>query len=378
MPRNRPHTMTGFAALAIALLSVVAMPARAVGIFAPAAGQPASTAVPAGSGTIVAWASGVQNYTVGSNVDAPFRTPLKALGPAGNSDGSNAGFIYDIVSLGNGGSITLSFATPIADGPGFDFAVFENSFSDDFLEVAWVEVSSDGSNFVRFPAFSLTANPVSAFGSVDPTNLEGMAGKYRGGFGTPFDLAQLGGASGLDRSHVSFVRLVDIVGDGSAPNDLSPTTLAAWLGIAPGDLPPSLAAIAANAPAAIYDPYPTIGSAGLDLDAVGVINVATAADTDGDGVPDSADNCRLVPNNTGAGAQCDSDGDGFGNRCDGDLNNNGSTNAQDTTLFRQQLGKPSTAPTYNKADLNCNGSVNAQDTTLFRGLLGNPPGPSGL
>ena len=76
--------------------------------------------------------------------------------------------------------------------------------------------------------------------------------------------------------------------------------------------------------------------------------------------------------------QCDSDSDGYGNHCDGDFTGNGATNAQDTVVFRGQLGKPSVAPTYNKADLNCSGAVNAQDTTLFRKLLGKPPGPSGL
>ena len=76
------------------------------------------------------------------------------------------------------------------------------------------------------------------------------------------------------------------------------------------------------------------------------------------------------------GAQADSNGDGFGNRCDGDLNNNGATNAFDTPLFRAQLGQPSVGPTFNPADLNCNGFVNAFDTPLFRSLLGSPPGPS--
>jgi len=99
------------------------------------------------------------------------------------------------------------------------------------------------------------------------------------------------------------------------------------------------------------------------------------ADTDGDLRGNACDNCRLVANNTGAAAQCNSDGDLFGNRCDGDQNNNGSTNAQDTTLFRQQLGQASIAPVYNRADINCNGTVNAQDTTLYRTLLGSPPGP---
>jgi len=106
------------------------------------------------------------------------------------------------------------------------------------------------------------------------------------------------------------------------------------------------------------------------LDKTVLVNPFT--DTDGDTVAQLYDNCTTLSN----ASQCDSDFDGFGNRCDGDLNNNTFTNAQDTTLFRQQLGGASVAPVFNEADLNCNGFVNAQDTTLFRGLLGNPPGPS--
>lgn len=339
------------------------------GIFAPAAGQPGSTAVPAGSEAIAGWATGVIDYTVGTGVDEQFRTPAKALGPAGNSDGTDAGFLLDFVSLGEGGSITLGFATPIADGPGDDFVVFENSGSDTFLELAFVEVSSDGSNFVRFPAFSLTALPVPGLGAVDPTNVEGVAGKYRGGFGMPFDLARLAGAAGLDTSDIAYVRVVDIVGDGSAPNDLTPQSLADWLGVPLGSLSPPLVALAQGAPAAIYDPYPTAGSAGFDLDAIGVINTATMIDIDGDGIPDAADNCTLAPNPD----QFDGDGDGYGNRCDGDFNNNGETNSQDYVIFRAHLATSDAV-----ADLNHNGFVNAQDYVIFRSLLGSPPGPSGL
>jgi hypothetical protein len=107
-------------------------------------------------------------------------------------------------------------------------------------------------------------------------------------------------------------------------------------------------------------------------------DIGADPDSDGDGIADAVDNCQTLPNNTGAGAQCDSDNDGYGNRCDGDLNNNSFTNAFDTALFRQQLGQPSVGPTYNPADLNCNGFVNAFDTPIFRSLLGLPPGPSGL
>lgn len=98
------------------------------------------------------------------------------------------------------------------------------------------------------------------------------------------------------------------------------------------------------------------------------------ADTDGDGVPDVTDNCILIANP----GQCDSDGDGFGNHCDADLNNNLYTNAQDYLDLREQMGGPSVAPVYNIGDLNCNGWVNGQDYILFRQLIGPPPGPSGM
>ena len=203
------------------------------GPYAPAAGQAGSTAVSMDSPSIQAWATGHVNYLPGPGVTAPFNTPSKAYGKAEGQPG-------EIVSLGDSGQITLTFASPIANGPGFDFAVFENSFNDTFLELAWVEVSNDGTNFVRFANDSLTPNPVPFLGgSIDPTNLDGLAGKYRGGFGTPFDLADLGLAQ------VTHVRLVDVIGNGTALD----TT---------GDI--------------IYDPHPTSGSAGFDLDAVGVIN----------------------------------------------------------------------------------------------------------
>ncbi|MBN8280601.1 MAG: hypothetical protein J0M16_08345 [Gammaproteobacteria bacterium] len=97
-------------------------------------------------------------------------------------------------------------------------------------------------------------------------------------------------------------------------------------------------------------------------------------DVDGDGFVNAADNCKLIANPS----QCDSDGDGYGNHCDGDLTQNRFTNAQDMTLVRNSLGSSIPSPIYNIADFNCNGFVNAQDITLFRRLLGSPPGPSGL
>ena len=186
----------------------------------------------------VAWATGWTNYFVGASVSNNFMTPENAVG-APDADP------FDIVCLGNGGSITMTFDLPIADGPGWDFAVFENAMLDTFLELAWVEVSSDGTNFFRFPNHSLTPEPVPAFGAVYATNVAGLAGKYELEYGTPFDLRELPADPQLDPMNVRWVRLVDVVGDGSCTDSF-------------GNI--------------IYDPCPTVGSGGFDLAAVGVIN----------------------------------------------------------------------------------------------------------
>lgn len=227
----------------VALGALASGPALA-GPFAPAAGQPGSTAVAKTNGAISGWATEVVSYQPASGVDATWRDPSKALGAA-------VGDAFDIVSLGNKGSITLGFGGTIYNGPGWDFAVFENSFNPTFLEFAFVEVSSNGSTFVRFPAFSLTPGPVGGFGAIDPTNVDGLAGKYQAGYGTPFDLGLFANANipGFDVDAVTHVRLVDVKGDGSERDN--------W--------PASV-----GGPNPIYDVYPTVGSVGFDLDAIGV------------------------------------------------------------------------------------------------------------
>lgn len=105
---------------------------------------------------------------------------------------------------------------------------------------------------------------------------------------------------------------------------------------------------------------------------------AAAADTDQDGVADAADNCTAAPNgplrpDAGGGSQRDTDGDGYGNACDGDLNDSGGlVNTADLALFRAAFGSADA-----DADLNGSGGlVNAADLALFRTLFGKPPGPS--
>ena len=71
------------------------------------------------------WAHAVVIYSPGENVSQVFQTTTGALGPADFTGSYYAGS-DTTVTLGDGGSITLSFATPILDTDGFDLVVFEN------------------------------------------------------------------------------------------------------------------------------------------------------------------------------------------------------------------------------------------------------------
>ncbi|MEL6215997.1 MAG: hypothetical protein AAFQ99_09995, partial [Pseudomonadota bacterium] len=99
----------------------------------------------------------------------------------------------------------------------------------------------------------------------------------------------------------------------------------------------------------------------------------TFTDGDGDGVEDFEDNCTVVAN----ASQCDSDGDGFGNHCDADFNNDGFVNFVDLGLLRVGFFGTSDAPDYNELDLNCDGAINPMDLGVFRTLFGTEPGPAG-
>ena len=183
------------------------------GPFCGAVGTEGCDAIYTDSSAIVAWATGITVERGPVDITDPdgprvhFGTDEMGLGAAGTTT-TNA------VSLGDGGIATLTFARPIANGEGPDFAVFENSWGDYFLELAFVEVSSDGERFVRFPATSLTPTDVQvgSNGFVDPTFINNLAGKYRVGYGTPFDLEELADSTGLDITRITHVRLIDVVG----------------------------------------------------------------------------------------------------------------------------------------------------------------------
>ena len=201
---------------------------------------------------IIAWATscevirGYQDIALKDHGLVSYGKEADAIGAANDSDATR------VISLGDGGVAVLQFETPIMNHQGYDFVVLENSLNDHFLELGFVEVSSDGIHYVRFPATSNTPTDkqVGGFGSLDPTKINNLAGKYRLGWGTPFDLSEVEGDDKVDVNAIRYVKIIDVVG--------SIDTL-----YASHDTQGQI----------INDPYPTdFASGGFDLAGVGVIN----------------------------------------------------------------------------------------------------------
>ena len=225
--------------------------------FAPAQGQPGTTAMHADSSAFVAWATGCvaepgpMNIT---NLDAG----LAGSGwPASNVIGYPQGTM-GVTCLGDGGMATVTFASPICNREGPDFAVFENGFANAqnpnlwFLELGFVEVSSDGENFFRFPAYSntQTETQLDGMGCIDPSQIHNLASKYGAMYGTPFELDEVPDDPLLDKDHITHVRIIDVI----------------------GNIDPEYATYDCQGNP-INDPWPTpFASCGMDLDAVGVIH----------------------------------------------------------------------------------------------------------
>jgi len=256
------------------------------------------------------WATTVVSYEPAPGVDAQWADPNKALGPA-------AGNNSDIVSLGDldrgqidsnepPGEITVSFGDAIRDVNGYDFVVFENglvSLKDTaagsiagqmFAELGYVEVSSNGKDYVRFPSVSLTPELVGAYGTIEISHVYNLVGKHPNAdglcTGTPFDLREIAGelnvVSGIvDINDIRYVRIVDIPGGGDfddkAMMQVDPASWPYW-----GDY-------VKNHP--VYDAWVTFGSGGLDLEAIGVLEEQEySGDINLDGVVDIHDFALLA------------------------------------------------------------------------------------
>lgn len=198
------------------------------------------TASPAFAGTF--FASEVISTAPGAAQNPLYTEPSKALGGplgSGSLNGST-----DVYCLGVGGSITLSFgAGLIADQSGPDFTIFENPIyanedpSTDFAELMFVEVSSNGVDFARFPVTSHTPAPIGPYGTLNPADVSGFAGvrpvlvNVNTNSINPFDPAVSGGdpfdlsalindplvkQNQVNLNQIRFVRLVDVLGNGAS------------------------------------------------------------------------------------------------------------------------------------------------------------------
>lgn len=227
------------------------------------------------STSIISWASEATVIRGYMDIQNP------SLGYVSSGSESNATGAADnmVVSLGDGGMITLKFDRPIMNGDGPDIVVFENAFADPldpslaFLELAFVEVSTDGERFVRFPAVSNTQtdSQINNDHYYDASTIHNLAGKYISNYGTPFDLEELKDSIGIDINNINYVRIVDVVG-----------ILDESLGSKDhlGNL--------------INDPYPTafpIG--GFDVDAVGALHINTSIGIE---APNVASSIEIYPN----------------------------------------------------------------------------------
>jgi len=233
-----------------------------------AAGQPLNDSSPVyvWNRAIKSWASECRVVRGYVRIDDP-AAGLASFGT--DSDGTGRADNI-VVSLGDGGMAVVSFGEPFGNKPGPDFAVFENSFDGKYLELAFVEVSSDSIRWVRFPSRSTTpASPqTGGFGTTDPENIHNLAGKYTALFGTPFWLEDLADSTGVDINSIMYIRIIDVVGS------VNP-----------------LYATYDSEGRIINDPWPTpFPQSGFDLDAVALIDISLV------GIEDNApDKVRVFP-----------------------------------------------------------------------------------
>lgn len=247
-------------AIAVSFVLAIALAPKA------GAGPFLNPSIAATSPLISAWADGVVSF---SPTPSGSGSAASALGAANGALVSLGDLTAAEIAGGAApGSITLSFSQPIYDGTGPDLAVFENAgafFPAPFVfgELAYVEVSSNGVDFARFPSISLNTlasgnadtDLITTFGrgfaGINTTNVHNLAGIHPTGFGTLFDLSDLLAdplvtSLVVDLSAIAFVRLVDVPGDGSFFDSLGNPILDAWV---------------------------TAGTGGLDLDAIAALHV---------------------------------------------------------------------------------------------------------
>lgn len=235
-------------------LIIFLAPLMAMAQFAPQAPLPGNDAIHYDDIRIKDWASGCtlqRGWKDIARQDSGYAT-------AGDSSSAIGPYDATLVSMGDSGVAILTFNHPVINGDGPDFAVFENGFANPlndtlaYLELAFVEVSSDGIHYIRFPAVCNIQDTVQVdnFTYSDASLIHNLAGKYITGYGTAFDLDELKDSAGIDVDNITHIRIVDVV----------------------GSINPQYAGYDMNAHI-INEAYPTLyPTGGFDLNAVAVLN----------------------------------------------------------------------------------------------------------
>jgi len=135
----------------------------------------------------------------------------------------------DVVSLGNGGEIVVSFEpNAIVDGPGIDFLVFENPFwiggdpNNPAAELGEVSVSEDGITWKTFPCAAASTPPYGQCAGWHPVfsapgnGISPIDRTVAGG--DPFDLADVG------LSTARYVRIRDMTSEPCPASPPKPNT----------------------------------------------------------------------------------------------------------------------------------------------------------
>jgi Dockerin type I domain/Thrombospondin type 3 repeat len=128
---------------------------------------------------------------------------------------------------------------------------------------------------------------------------------------------------------------------------------------------PSLAMLVVSANLASKPPTcePMENAATSGTNTVQLYFPPNAPDSDGDGIPDGADNAYLTPNPD----QTDADGDGFGDVADFDFDNDGIVSASDFAVFVAAFNAAAADANFDaRVDVNRDGKVDWADYALFK------------
>ncbi len=217
---------------------------------------------------IVGWATGWQDFIQPDPASGGFAhnnsNQIDSIDQAilgAPTDFTLNGTTKHVLSLGHGASITLTFGRAVPRQGNWSFAVFNNAFlstapgldgrgggtnyvynglgtnlvsvarGDNFVwcKPAFVDVSSDATNWARFPVTYWNTDVLFQASvpdtpdhwlSQDVTMIDGLAGKVILQYGTPFSLSTLTNSSpvisgSVNLDNIRYIRLTDVIGDGS-------------------------------------------------------------------------------------------------------------------------------------------------------------------